>query len=92
MPITELIIGAISGGATLCGIVWKIHHSLTKKSLEHETRLKNIEHCNDLQQVHIENMKVNHSGLDTRLVRVEDNIESLKISVAEILQILKHRK
>jgi len=92
MPVTELIIGAVSAGATIFGVVWRIHHSLTKKSLEHETRLKNIEHINDIQQVHIENMKLNHSGLDTRLLRVEDNIESLKISVAEILQILKHRK
>ncbi|MNB71948.1 hypothetical protein D3C75_185260 [compost metagenome] len=91
MPI-DLILAAITGGATMCGVVWKIHHSLNRKSLEHETRLKDIEHCNDMQQVHIDNMKVNHSGLDTRLVRVEDNIESLKISVAEILQILKHRK
>jgi len=90
MPI-ELIIGAVSAGATICAAVWKIHHSLTKKSLEHETRLKDIEHTNDLQQVHIDNMKANHNSLDTRMVRLEDNVEALKINVAEILQILKHR-
>lgn len=92
MPIVEIITGAITGGVAILGFVWKVHHSLSKKNIEHETRLKDIEHTNDIQQVHIDNMKSNHSNLDTRLVRLEDNVESLKINVAEILQILKERK
>ncbi|HFI1088333.1 TPA: hypothetical protein ACGPGC_003381 [Enterobacter hormaechei] len=91
MPITELFIGGISGGIAVCGFVWKIHHSLTKRSVEHETRLKDIEHHNDIQNLQIKSIEMNHSNMDVRLLRLEDTCNELKISIAEILQILKQK-
>ena len=90
MPI-ELIIGAISGGVTICAAIWKLHHSMTKKTIDHESRLKDIEHTNEIQSLHISNMKEGHENLGVRILRVENNIESMKISIAEILQILKQK-
>jgi len=89
MPIIEIALGCISGGMAICGFVWKVHNTTTKRQLDHEKRLSNIEHNNDIQNIQIENLKTNHVNLDARMARLEDNVTDLKITTAEILQILK---
>ncbi|GEM_PF-2671558 len=89
MPIFEIALGCISGGIAICGFVWKVHNTISKKQLEHEKRLSNIEHNNDIQNIQLEHLQNNHINLDARMARLEDNVTDLKITSAEILQILK---
>ncbi|WP_034455769.1 hypothetical protein [Buttiauxella noackiae] len=89
MPILEITIGAATAGAALIGTLWKVHSGVVKKTTEHEQRLANIEHTNDIQEIKITNIEKNHGSLDQRMANIESTVVELKIQNAEILQILK---
>lgn len=89
MPIIEIIIGASTAGAALIGALWKLHSGTVKKTTDHEKRLANIEHKNDIQEIKISNIEKNHGSLDQRMANIESTVVELKIQNAEILQILK---
>lgn len=89
MPILEISVAAATAGAAIIGTIWKIHSGVVKKTTDHEKRLANIEHTNNIQEIKINNIEKNHGSLDQRMANIESTVVELKIQNAEILQILK---
>jgi len=85
----EIAVGAATAGAAVIGAIWRIHTAVVRKTTEHEKRLNAIENKNEIQEIKIRNIESNHSAIDYRVQRVEDSLNDIRVTIAEILQILK---